>query len=321
MGDQEGVKKEEKPEEKKEKKKDVWDKLDVIFKLLSGLLTAGAIVFLGFYTSQKIDKMKADETRFQLYASLMGKREEAESALRKDMFAKIIDFFLKSKPDEKTEVELEEKLLNLELLAFNFHESLNLEPLFLHLKKRIDTLKDKDKKDFLERLYKVAVEITRKQMSVLEGAGERVDRTIDLKTKKFRNQGRPGNEEVTEADLTVGGIKRTYSIHVLKVDLKTREIQVGLEVRTPDEKTGKEEVNKGEFWVGLFDFPMIDHTRLSKDQRCAIVLTGFSNLNGTADISLVCFPGSYAGLKEKPYYEEVLRKLIRTGNLPEESKK
>jgi hypothetical protein len=52
---------------------------------------------------------------------------------------------------------------------------------------------------------------------------------------------------------------------------------------------------------------MIDNTRLSNDQRVAMVLT---NLNSAgAGLSLVYFPGSRASLREKPYYEEILRKL------------
>jgi hypothetical protein len=34
---------------------------------------------------------------------------------------------------------------------------------------------------------------------------------------------------------------------------------------------------------------MIDNTRLSRDQRCAIVLNNFDNRDGTADLTLVYF--------------------------------
>jgi hypothetical protein len=32
---------------------------------------------------------------------------------------------------------------------------------------------------------------------------------------------------------------------------------------------------------------------------------------GSADITLASFPGSYASLKEKPYYQEVVQNLMR----------
>jgi hypothetical protein len=55
---------------------------------------------------------------------------------------------------------------------------------------------------------------------------------------------------------------------------------------------------------------MIDNTRLANDQRCSVVLNAFED--NSADVTLVYFPGSYASLKEKPYYQEVVQKLMRT---------
>jgi hypothetical protein len=55
---------------------------------------------------------------------------------------------------------------------------------------------------------------------------------------------------------------------------------------------------------------MIDHTRLSHDQRVAITLSNFED--GYANITTVYFPGVYAGLKEKPYYQEVVKELLKT---------
>lgn len=58
---------------------------------------------------------------------------------------------------------------------------------------------------------------------------------------------------------------------------------------------------------------MIDNTRLSNDQRCAIVLTAFGS--ASADITIVYFPGAYASLKEKPYYQEMVQNLLKTSEL------
>ena len=55
---------------------------------------------------------------------------------------------------------------------------------------------------------------------------------------------------------------------------------------------------------------MIDNTRLTHDQRAAVVLNAFED--GSADVTLAYFPGSYASLKEKPYYQEVVQKLMGT---------
>lgn len=75
----------------------------------------------------------------------------------------------------------------------------------------------------------------------------------------------------------------------------------------PDER---EEESTKPFSVGYFDFPMIDNTRLSNGQRFAIVLNELDTRS--AHITLVCFPGSYASLKDKPYYDEIIDNLKMT---------
>ena len=93
----------------------------------------------------------------------------------------------------------------------------------------------------------------------------------------------------------------------MKEDPEAREIQVRLTVATPDEKGG-EKTEVTEFWVGAFDFPMIDNVRLLPDQRCAIVLNRYDQKS--AYISIVYYPGGYASLKERPYFQEVVNKLV-----------
>jgi len=169
-------------------KKDKWRLWDIFMS--GGLFTGLAIAFVGYITSSSLERWKTKEAHTQLYAELMGKREEAESALRKDMFTSIITSFLKTEKSDKetplTEEQeltiIEEKVLNLELLVSNFHESLNLKPLFIHLKKLIDAnVKDRNRKqEFIERINKIAKEITRKQMLILEGAGKSFSRQLVL---------------------------------------------------------------------------------------------------------------------------------------------
>jgi len=68
------------------------------------------------------------------------------------------------------------------------------------------------------------------------------------------------------------------------------------------------------FLVGFFDFPMIDNTRISGSQRVAVVLRDWLK-DQSAEVAFVYFPGSRASLKEKPYYDEVLDELVRTGKV------
>jgi hypothetical protein len=298
-----------------QQKRDIWERVTLILQAGGGLLTAVTVALIGLIGSNYLkqreiadtasrERMQANETNVRIYTELMSKREEAESALRKDMFVSIIQSFLRP-----ASASLDERVLNLELLSYNFHESLNLKPLFVYLDKQIQRATDPNKKDYQERLYKVATEISLKQMLVLESAGAKVDRDVDFDAFKDN----PGGIPLEPVTLTVEGVQRHFSLFVLEADKKTRELRMRMEVRTPKDTLGNVETNTAEFWVGFFDFPMIDNTRLTNDQRCAIALNAFED--GLASITLAYFPGSYASLKEKPYYQEVVQNLMKTNSL------
>jgi len=296
--------------EEQPKKRDLWEKFALVLQSSGGLLTALTVALIGFIGSSYLkdrelsesstrERMQAYETNVRIYTELMSRREESESALRKDMFVSIIQSFLR--PGTTT---LDERVLNLELLSYNFHESLNLKPLFIYLEEKINATGDPRMKRYLDRLYNVATEISRKQMLVLESAGQKTDRIVDFETLKQN----PGGFPLEEATLTVEGTTRQFSLFVLAVDRKKREVSVRLEIKTPKDNLGNVDMSSVEFRVGFFDFPMIDNTRLTRDQRVAVVLNAFEE--ESADVTLAYFPGSYASLKEKPYYQEVVQKLM-----------
>ncbi len=285
------------------RKRDGWDKVDILMRPVGGLLTAMAIALLGFITSDALNRRQAVETNTRLYTELMSRREESESALRKDMCVSIIQSFVNPRDNA-----LDADVLNLEMLAYNFHESLNLKPLFLEVRRRIvrasaastspETRARND--EYLSRIERVGREIVRRQMIVLEGVGKKVDRTVDL-------TGDPEGTSLEPVTLTLDGGETTFAIDVLGVDRVNREIRLGLNIETPDPELGRQ-TKMAAFSVSYFDFPMIDNTRLTGGQRCAIVLNGFSEQS--ADITLVLFPGTYASLKEKPYYNEVIESVL-----------
>jgi hypothetical protein len=308
-------------EERQPKKRDFWEKMSLVLQSSGGLLTAVTVALIGFLGSnylkdrelretQQRERTQMTETNTRVWVELMSKREEAESALRKDMFVSIIQSFLRPGV-----ASLDERVLNLELLSYNFHESLNLKPLFVYLEKQIVLSGDPHKKDYLDRLYRVAAEISRKQMLVLEGAGKKIDRDIDLSALKDN----PGGLRLDNETLTLNDVTRRFSLVVLGADPQTRQINVRLEIQTSKTgKTGKPQAENGnstetsaaDFWVGYFDFPMIDNTRMTHDQRAAVVLNAFED--GYASVTLTYFPGSYASLKEKASYQEVFQNLVKT---------
>jgi hypothetical protein len=286
-----------------DKQRDGWDKAAIILQSLGGFVTAAVVAMLGIVGSSYLNEKQKIDTNVRLYTELMSKREDAESALRKDMFTSIIDTFLKPQSPS-----LDVRVLNLELLAYNFHESLNLKPLFLNIAQQIGQSTDSRREEYRDRLSRVAREITRKQMVILEGAGKKFDSKFSLANVPTSKKGMP--LELEETLLSLEGIQREFRIYVMEVNPEIQELRIRLEVMTPEQTASQFARNNVEFWVGFYDFPMIDHTRLSHDQRVALTLNNFEK--GYANITLVYFPGAYAGLKEKPYYQEVVKELLKT---------
>jgi hypothetical protein len=137
------------------KGKDKWDKLEIILNPIGGLFTGLAIAALGYFGSAALEERQTNEINMRLYSELMNQREEAENKLRSDMFKQIFDSFLaKSEKEQNStnddEIELQdvdtfekaidksrkllkvvdEEMLRIELLTRNFHESIDIKPIF-----------------------------------------------------------------------------------------------------------------------------------------------------------------------------------------------
>ena len=145
--------------------KDRWEKADILLKPLGGLLTAVVVAVIGY----NLNVHQADETNVRLYADLMGRREEADTSLRKEMFNSAIRTFVDSKP-----VTLEKEVLDLELLAYNFHESIDLGPIFKDVYRRIldphTPVKEKEK--YRDRVERLAKEVIDREIPALEAEGK-----------------------------------------------------------------------------------------------------------------------------------------------------
>ena len=278
-----------------ENQKDFWDKVDIVIRPVNGVLTALAVALLGYYTSNVLRQSELRETNQRVYTELMSSREQAESGLRKDMFLSIIQTFLAPGPTGP-----EAKMLDLEMLAYNFHESLNLKPLFSHMDRQIALLSGSEKQSYLIRLNQVAKEISNRQLLLLEQVGGKFSRTVDL--EKFRAS--RGGLELEPEKLKLDNTEREFMLSVMDFNPERRELRMELGVRTPQESSS---VQRRTFIIGYYDFPMIDNTRLSRDQRAAVVLNQINE--GGADLTLVYFPGSYASLREKVSYDEVVDRL------------
>jgi hypothetical protein len=279
------------------KRKDFWDKVTVVLHPMGGLLTAIAVTFVGMKGSQVLDRRQSNDTNARLYSELMSRREEAESSLRKDMFVSIISSFL-----QPSKEDLDGKVLNLELLAYNFNDSLNLKPLFLDLQRRLRKSKDPEAEDQRQRIIRVAKETTAKQLFSLLGQGKSFTRSVDFhELKEAGGAGIPLEPETISVRKSTCEVR----VRVLK-QVEQDQVLVRLEVRFPGSAVELPDT-RATFNVGYFDFPVIDNTRLANGLRCAVTLANSSP--DAADLTTVCFPGEFASLKDRPYYDEVIQKL------------
>lgn len=307
----------EQEEINKENKKICLNMKDIItyyIAPLGSIIVALAIGISGFLGSSYLKEKAAVRARteksyltveaLRIYSELMSKQEEADSVLRKNIFDSIIRSF-----SETEKVPIEKLILNLKLLAYNFNKSLNIKPFFLFLRDKKSISYTMSREEYLKDLENIAQYVITRQLWILEGDGKCFFRTIDLNLLQ-QNQACLLLKDET---ITLGGIKRNFRIAVLEVNTEMKEIKVRLEIKTSNESNHVLDIKIVEFWVGLFDFPMIDNIYLFHDQRCAIVLDQFSEL--TANIALVLFPDALAGMKEKPYYQEAVQHILQTGEL------
>jgi hypothetical protein len=287
--------------------KDFWDKAEIILHPVGGLITAVTIAIVSYFASDYINKNQENEAKTRLYTELMSKREESESALRKDMFTSIIGTILRDSD------EMDEKILQLELLAYNFHESLNLTPLFTYLNRRNnnETTDPKLYKTYRNRIYDMSKEVTTKQLASLEGVAK-TERFVyfydslafnanDTFSCTFVDTIRTGKEVVP--------VQHLVHMTIQEKDTLNSTVKLGLKICT--RIPGKEDkVVDPSFVIDFFEFPMIDNTRLINDKRCAVVLRDFDVQNQFIELDLIFFPGSHSSLKERPYYDDIVAKLL-----------
>lgn len=280
------------------KTRDGWDKLDSVGKLLTALLSPLIAALFGFVAAQYLQSSEATDARVRLYTELTARREEADSSLRKDMFNSIISKFLSGKSSD-----LRDRILNLELLAFNFHDSLDLGPLLEEVQRQLDQQTEIPRPMLQKRIDNIATKVKQRQVNVLEKSGAKKDGGLSFEELLAS----PNGIKVFDADLPdpmgAGSIaRRHFTLTVLRDDQSLRKLLLRLEVR----KQLQTEADLT-FWVSLFDFPLIENVRLPDGQRCAVLLNTFDKTN--AELTLVYFPGSRASIKDKPYTDEVIDDL------------
>jgi hypothetical protein len=313
--------------------KSPWPWIELAKVLALPLVT----LVLGYWFNSSLNERQQVESNIRLYAEMMGRREEADSNLRKDMFNSILTTFMARDPSLRLTAEelIRQQILSLELLAYNFHESLDIAPLFKDVQRRIALEERGTNAELRGRLESVALQVIEHQLTALSDVGmiERGD-ALPEKIKDLQAHISFGSRTIADPQLKPGeGASRVclstestdgsrhyrqFRLELINYDEAAREVQVRLYVsqllsqqecqQANLDLEGKREIDTN-FLVGLFDFPMIDNTRLSGGERSAVSLTVLNP--SVLSLAVAYFPASRASLKDKPYYDEVIRDLVR----------
>ena len=260
-----------------------------------------ALAYLSHRYEETTAKNQAADARLRLYTELLTSREQADSGLRKDMFGKVLDTFM-----TKRESDIGQQLVELELLAANFQDSLNLSPLFRQLRRQIDAQSPKDKADLMERLESVANDVKDRQIEALELVGAKMDGTVNFaqldagtsapvvdRVLSFID---PGSAD-SSAPNNPGIHKRRFHVEVLERD----KLQHRLLVQVHDG------TKQWVIAVDPFDFPLVDYTRISSTERFTVAMTSYTD--EYAQLKFIYFPSSRSGVSDKPYIDQVLASL------------
>ena len=287
------------------KPRDFWDKLDIVLK---GLLPV-AVAAVGYFgTSYLSSQQRAESTR-QFYTSLQAQRETADGNLRKEMFSYVIGNFL-----GKVEDDPQKRVVGLEMLALNFHDSFDLLPLFedTYLTVLAQARSPAESARLVARLVELSHEINDRQIAALADVNHQWRRVVDLRAGtpgggigplpsiELRPLAPPADGA---SDAPPGALDLRLTVQA--IDASQRRVRVSLEVWD----RVKALIVERSFWVSPFDFPALHNIRLPNRERVALVLNGFEEDH--VDLTVLHFPEARASLKEKPYIDDLIDDIGR----------
>ena len=167
--------------------KTTWPWIELLKVLALPLVT----LVLGYWFNASLNERQQIDNNIRLYAEMMGRREEADSNLRKDMFNSILTTFMSEDPGAKItdEEEIRQQILSLELLAYNFHESLDIGPLFKDVERRIRLSAKGTDQELQRRLESVALQVIEHRAEGDPGC------LADIRVEAGRREGRACDRE------------------------------------------------------------------------------------------------------------------------------
>lgn len=249
------------------------------------------------------------DARLRLYTELLSKREEADTSLRKGIFDRVLETYLKEAKG------IDEKIVALELLTVNFNDSLDLSPLFWQLLRDIQQKAPKTNRPILmERLERVSNQIKSRQIELLESFGDKAElnfstEVLNARADKPFEMEKPIDRNFSfidpdETDLGQRNKTRHFTIYPLEFDPTGRRVYVSI-----DHATAKTKPQRIAFWVDEYDFPLANFSRISKSERFAVAIRRYKPPH--ISLNLIYFPSSRSGVKDKPFIDEVVSDLKR----------
>lgn len=276
--------------------------------LLRDLATPLTVAIVGLLASVYVNSKQSFEANQRAFAELISQREAADTNLRIEMFKTVLEGFLRQGTEN-----VPDQILKLEILAYNFNESLDLGPLFQDVFRRVGAVPGDANHT---RLTKVASDVVFKQVEALtfEVGSSKDAPVIDFEELKEKPAGIPDlisevmRLRYSDPEAAARHPERHFKLDIFGRDEKAQELTIHL-VISPPGQTGMDvepEIDV-KFSIGYFDFPAINNTRLSNGERCAVVVRNMDEYS--AKISLVYFPANRAGLKDRMYVEEILNQM------------
>jgi hypothetical protein len=250
-------------------------------------------------------KRQFNEARLQLYTELLSKREEADTAVRRGIFDKVLERYLKPGGQEP-----QAKIVALDLLARNFYDSLDLSPLFLQLEQEVQHAPPPKQKALSAQLHRIANGVRDRQISaLLVGSGQEGQATMK-KDLQFEPSGKLKEAAVVDKDLSFSdgratgtGAAQTRHLKLSIVDHDPARRRVWAVV-IANGKPGEKDQQWG-FWIDAFDFPI---ERISRTERFSVVMQRYEP--PYASVRLVYFPSARIGVKDKPFIDDVISELL-----------
>ncbi len=328
---------------KEKKPRDGWDKFELLARPLSGILTAVTIAILGLIGQDTLTTIANQSEGARLFTELQVRREESESALRKDVFNQTLKLLLGDNTNKELDKDPSKRLLRLELLALNFGDSLSLAPLFTEMDRDFNKLQPDSEeeaedwdiriKKYKKRLHALAKRVAGVQVSAVVQKGKSFQVEIpgsnyrstafewpeDAIRNEFRDSPELLKDEaffaetiVDKSQIEFDDIILKFSMTFSKFDTQEKTVRVDLLIeQILKEKNNRltvveDKINR-KFTLDYYNFPMIDNTRLLKNKRFTLVLENYKS--GGISIRGIVFPGQYSSHRDRPFLSDAIEDL------------